>query len=144
MTPQYTTENVHASHQQARFAHKKRGQLLTLLAQGKTTLQDTIRIAQTDPHLKKIRLDHLLNAAGYKPATITRILTELTRLTKTTTAPPKHPTISWLTDPKTHNRRILALATTLAEPRAKTDTPWDGYPATPIPENYTREANKWL
>jgi len=134
MSSQNTTKHpVADARTMISHAHRQRYMYLQALRDEQITIVDVIRAAAAPAgtYLRKIRLHHLLSAAGWSTTKTRHAINLLTTITGTD--PNTTPTISWLIDPRAGGRRIVAWANIV---NADT-TPWTGFPYAPPPPPVT-------
>lgn len=120
-----------ANHEKQR-AQWQRGQALTRLKNGQTTIPELIQLAQKHHHLQKLKLNTLIHTTPNTPRHVKQNWQQKTsQLTHHPTPP--NPTIAWLLDKRDKNHtRQKALLETL---NTNTNPPWPGWPYTPNPQN---------
>ena len=107
---------------------RERARLLAAVDAGLLSVEDVIRSAPTQEAAGDLHVSQLLRAAGV------RNHLAVMRRARHTHGGAFDPTLRWVTDPRSHGRRIAAYADAFQR-RPHT---WEGFPFTPAPEGWQR------
>lgn len=110
-------------------AQWQRGQAIMRVRNQQTSMWEIIQLAGQYKHLRKIRLQVLIQATHGMPRIVkTQWGEKLARLLDTEL--PEVVTVGWVIDKRSQGKRLAALRETLD---LETSAPWPGWPYTPNP-----------
>lgn len=102
-----------------------RARLLDAVDAGLLGVSDVLRSAPSQEAAGDLHVSQLLRAAGVRnPLAVMRHA-------RHTHGGALDPTLRWITDPRSHGRRLSAYADALERPRT-----WEGFPFTPAPRGW--------
>ena len=105
----------------------EQARLLAAVDAGLLSVADVLRSAPTQEAAGDLHVSQLLRAAGV------RTPIAVMRRARHTHGGIFDPTLRWVTDPRSHGRRLAAYADALARPHA-----WPGFPFAPAPKGWRR------